>query len=185
MKFFDTALAGSYTIELDLLHDDRGFFSRYFCKKSFSAKSLNTNWVQINISMNREVGTLRGLHFQCSPHTDIKIVRCIKGSIWDVIVDLRLGSETFGKWFGCKLSEQNRTMMYIPIGFAHGFVSLEPNSEILYHVSDFYNPNCEKTLIWNDPDVSISWPISPIIISDKDKKGKLLKEFSSLDIKFN
>jgi len=176
MKFKETSLIGNYLINLELREDERGFFARYFCEREFSVIGLNTQWVQINNSMSREAGTLRGLHFQRPPHAEVKLVRCLRGAIWDVVVDLREGSETFGKWFGATLSDENRTMMYVPKGFAHGFISLVPNSEILYLVSNFYEAESEGSLIWNDPDVNIQWPMAPQIMSDKDLKGKTLSE---------
>ena len=182
MKFKETSLPGNYLIDLDLREDERGFFALYYCEREFSEQGLTTQWVQINNSMSREVGTLRGLHFQRPPHAEVKIVRCLRGAIWDVVVDLRDGSETFGKWFGAALSDQNRTMMYVPKGFAHGFISLEPDSEILYLVSDFYAPESEGALIWNDPDVGIQWPIKPKVLSDKDSIGDLLKDISPVRI---
>ena len=169
-------------IDLDLREDERGFFARYFCEKEFSNAGLNTRWVQINNSMSCDVGTLRGLHFQCPPNAEVKLVRCIRGSIWDVVVDLRKGSNTYGKWFGVTLSDKNRTMMYVPKGFAHGFVSLESDSEIFYLVSDFYAPEAEGTLIWNDPDVDIQWPIQPQALSDKDLLGRLLSDINPLEL---
>ena len=179
MKFKETPLQGNYLIDLELRRDERGFFARYFCEKEFSEKGLNARWVQINNSMSRDVGTLRGLHFQRAPHAEVKLVRCIQGSIWDVVVDLRQDSKTYGNWFGATLSDKNRTMMYVPKGFAHGFVSLEPDSEIFYLVSDFYAPEFEGTLLWNDPDIAIKWPIKPQLLSKKDTKGYLLKNLSS------
>mgnify|MGYP000229691966 CR=1 FL=1 len=176
MIFKETKLKGNYVIDLELKEDDRGFFARYFCEKEFLDQGLNTRWVQINNSMCKEVGTLRGLHFQKAPNTEVKLVRCLRGSIWDVVVDLRRESKTYGKWFGVKLSSENRTMMYVPKGFAHGFISLEINTEILYLVSNFYTPDSEDTLIWNDSDVAIEWPLSPEIISNKDKLANSLKK---------
>jgi len=182
MKFKETSLQGNYLIDLDLLEDERGFFARYFCEKEFSNVGLNTRWVQINNSMSCDVGTLRGLHFQCPPNAEVKLVRCIRGSIWDVVVDLRKASKTYGKWFGTTLSDKNRTMIYVPKGFAHGFVSLESDSEILYLVSDFYAPETEGTLIWNDPDVGIQWPMQPKVLSGKDLQGKLLRDIDPLGL---
>ena len=178
MKFKETKLKGNYLINLEIKKDKRGFFARYFCEKEFLKQGLNTKWVQANNSLSKEVGTLRGLHFQREPNAEVKLVRCLKGAIWDVVVDLRDGSETFGKWFGAKLSDENRTMMYIPKGFAHGFVSLEPHSEILYMVSNFYSSDSEGTLIWSDKTIGINWPILPLVISEKDKKGLKLEQIS-------
>jgi dTDP-4-dehydrorhamnose 3,5-epimerase len=171
MMFKETKLKGNYLIDLEIKKDERGFFARYFCEKEFLKQGLNTKWVQANNSVSKEVGTLRGLHYQREPNAEVKLVRCLKGAIWDVVVDLRDRSETFGKWFGAKLSDENRTMMYVPKGFAHGFVSLEPNSEILYMVSNFYSSDSEGTLIWSDKKVGINWSINPKVISSKDLSG--------------
>jgi dTDP-4-dehydrorhamnose 3,5-epimerase len=174
MKYTETPLRGSYLIDLQPVTDERGFFARYYCEHEFQAQGLNTIWLQINNSLSVETGTLRGLHFQKKPNTEVKMVRCLQGAIWDVIVDVRAGSITFGKWFGAELTAQNRTMMYVPEGFAHGFISLRKNSEILYLVSESYSPSSEVTLSWNDPLVNIRWPIKPKFISEKDKAGKPL-----------
>lgn len=176
MIFTETKLKGNFLIDLQPQTDQRGFFARYFCEKEFSEEGLNTRWVQANNSMSIDVGTLRGLHFQRPPYAEVKLIRCLRGSIWDVVVDLRKESNTYGKWFGTTLSDANRTMMYVPKGFAHGFISLEPNSEILYLVSDFYAPKLEGILIWNDPDVGIQWPLAPQIISEKDLTGMSLDD---------
>jgi dTDP-4-dehydrorhamnose 3,5-epimerase len=168
MKFTETPLLGSYLIDLEPNVDDRGFFARLYCEKEYYSKGLNTKWLQFNTSLSVQTGTLRGLHFQRPPSAEVKVVRCISGAIWDVIVDLRSGSATLGRWFGAELTNQNRTMIYIPRGFAHGYISLEPNSEIFYMVSDFYSPQNEGSLLWNDRDVDIAWPIKPSQISDKD-----------------
>lgn len=182
MKFKETNLKGNYLIDLELREDERGFFARYFCKKEFLLQGLNTNWLQINNSLSKEVGTLRGLHFQKEPNAEVKLVRCLKGAIWDVVVDLRDSSETFGKWFGAKLSDENRTMMYVPKGFAHGFISLEPDIEILYLVSDYYAQGSEGTLLWNDQKIAIKWPITPKVISTKDAKGSKLDEIIPIKV---
>lgn len=183
MIFKETKLKGNYLINLEIKKDERGFFARYFCKKEFYKKGLNTNWLQINNSFSKNIGTLRGLHYQKEPYSEIKLVRCLKGAIWDVVVDLRENSKTFGKWFGTKLSEKNRTMMYVPKGFAHGFITLNSNSEVLYLVSNYFSADFEKTLIWNDKKVGIDWPIKPKIISNKDKKGNNLKEILPFKLK--
>lgn len=182
MKFTSTTLSGSYLIDLEPCTDDRGFFARYFCEREFAAKGLKTRWVQMNNSMSREAGTLRGLHFQRPPHAEVKVVRCLQGAIWDVIVDLRAGSETYGQWFGAELTASNRTMMYVPEGFAHGFVSLQSNSEILYLVSAFYSPGTEEALLWNDPTIGIPWPVTPKFISDKDSQAKTIDELVPLKV---
>lgn len=183
MKFSETNLKGNFLINLEKQEDNRGFFARYYCEKEFLKEGLNSKWVQINTSASKQIGTLRGLHYQKEPKTEVKLVRCLKGAIWDVVVDLRDTSKTFGKWFAAKLTEENRTMMYVPKGFAHGFISLEPNSEVLYLVSDFYDPNLEDTLIWNDTKVQINWPIEPKVISSKDLKGRNLNKIIPIKIK--
>ena len=180
MKFTPTPLTGSYLINQEPRIDDRGFFARYFCEREFAEMGLKTHWVQMNNSLCNEAGTLRGLHYQRTPHAEVKVVRCLQGAIWDVIVDLRAGSVGYGLWFGAKLSASNRTMMYVPEGFAHGFVSLEPNSEILYLVSAFYSLDAEGTLLWSDPKVGIKWPLTPIFISKKDAMAQKLSKISPL-----
>jgi len=182
MKFEQTNLKGNFIINLEKKEDERGFFARYFCEKEFSEHGLNTKWVQINNSESKEMGTLRGLHYQRGPKAEVKLIRCLKGAIWDVVVDLRNKSATYGKWFGKKLSDKNRTMMYVPKGFAHGFISLESNTEILYLVSDFYAPELEGDLIWNDPNVSIDWPIQPSVISDKDKAANSFEKIKPVNL---
>lgn len=172
MIYTETTLKGAYLINLQKREDERGFFARYFCQNEFDQNHLETNWVQVNNSLSVEKGTLRGLHFQQSPHSEVKLIRCIRGKIWDVIVDVRVNSSTYGKWFGAELNEENRTMMYVPKGFAHGFISLVENTEILYMVSSAYNPESERTLRWNDKFHNIEWPIKPIVISDKDSNAK-------------
>lgn len=176
MNFEQTHLSGSYVIKQDELIDNRGFFARYFCEAEFSNHDLNTNWVQANNSLSRDVGTVRGLHFQYPPHTEIKLVRCISGSFWDVIVDLRQGSPTYGGWFGESISAKNRWMIYVPAGFAHGTMALEPNSELLYLVSNFYRREFEGQLLWNDEDLNIDWPLKKTSISEKDARGKSLSQ---------
>ena len=182
MMFQKTRLEGSFLIDIEARADDRGFFARCFCEKEFARVGLNTHWVQVNNSMSSKKGTLRGLHFQRPPHAEAKLIRCLKGSVWDVVVDLREGSKTFGEWFGSTLSDQNRTMMYVPEGFAHGYISLEQHSEILYLVSSTYTPAAEGTLIWNDPEVGIKWPMEPVVISEKDMSGNALKNIPHIDL---
>jgi len=169
MKFHPTPLAGAYTIELEKRGDDRGFFARFFCVKEFEALGLDPKIVQINNSLSRIQGTLRGLHYQLSPKAETKIVRCIRGALYDVILDLREGSPTFGQWFGAELTAENRTMMYVPKGFAHGFITLQPDTEAFYLATEFYGPDRERCVRWNDPKFGIKWPAEPVVISDKDK----------------
>lgn len=168
MRFNPLHLECAFTIDLEKRGDDRGFFARFFCENEFAAAGLETKFVQMNNSLSGKKGTLRGLHFQLPPSAEVKVVRCIHGSLWDVILDLRGGSPTFGKWFGTVLSAENRTMMYVPRGFAHGFVTLTDDAEAVYLVSDFYNPTAERGVRWNDPTHKIEWPIQPKEVSEKD-----------------
>lgn len=168
MKFSETPLAGAYLVDLDKRGDERGFFARFFCEKEFAAEGLETRFVQINNSLSAEAGTLRGMHYQLPPSAEVKLVRCLKGALWDAILDLRPDSPTFGGWFGAELSAENRRMVYVPRGFAHGFLTLEPDTEALYLVSDFYAPEAERGVRWNDPRFAIGWPAEPRVISQKD-----------------
>lgn len=176
---FDTA----YTISLNKIEDERGFFARYFCEKEFQDHGLKTDWKQINNSFSKDKFTLRGLHYQVPPSSEVKLVRCIRGAIWDVIVDLRKSSKTYGEWFGTELNETNRKMMYVPNGFAHGFLSLTTNSEIIYLVSDFYSKENERSLLWSDENIGIEWPNPPAIISDKDSIASKLQDILPIKIK--
>lgn len=169
MKFEPTPLGGAFLIELEKRGDDRGFFARAFCRNEFRQHRLPEVFVQVNNSLSAERGTLRGLHYQLAPKAETKLVRCIKGALWDVILDLRPDSDTFGRWFGAELTAENRRMMLVPKGFAHGFVTLEPDTEAFYFVDEFYAPDRERGVRWNDPRFSIEWPIEPCVISDKDR----------------
>jgi dTDP-4-dehydrorhamnose 3,5-epimerase len=168
MKFTAAPLAGAYLIDLEKRGDDRGFFSRYFCTREFAQMGLATDYVQINDSYSKSRGTLRGMHYQLPPAAEVKIVRCIRGALYDVIVDIRPKSLTFGKWFGATLTAENRTMLYVPHGFAHGFLTLEPDTEALYMSSQFYTPDQERGLRFNDPKFGIAWPFEPSVVSEKD-----------------
>ena len=159
------------------MQDNRGFFSRVFCENEFKENRLNSNWVQINNSFNKFKGTLRGMHMQNEPFNEVKLVRCIKGEIFDVIVDLRVKSKTFGKWVGRKLSETNRDMMYVPSGFAHGFISLTDDSEIMYFSSNFYNGKSERSLNYADKTVGINWPVEIVHVSEKDQIAQNINTF--------
>jgi len=168
MLFQETPLQDAYLIELERKGDDRGFFARFFCEKEFASAGLTTGFAQVNNSLSAKKGTLRGMHYQLQPSAEVKVVRCIKGALWDCIADLRPDSPTFGKWFGAELNEDNRAMMYVPRGFAHAILTLSDNTEALYLVSDFYNPQTERGLRYNDPWLNIEWPIDPVEISAKD-----------------
>jgi dTDP-4-dehydrorhamnose 3,5-epimerase len=168
LRFTETSLPGAYTIDLEPRSDERGFFARFFCEDEFGREGLETRFVQINNSLSRDVGTLRGLHYQLDPSAEVKVVRAISGAIWDVILDLRPGSETFGRSFGAELTGDNRRMMYVPRGFAHGFLTLAPDTETLYLVSAAYDPERERGVRYDDPRFAIDWPAEPSVVSEKD-----------------
>lgn len=169
MIFLETALQGAYVIEVEKLEDERGFFARSWCVREFAAKGLDPHLVQCNVSFNKRKGTLRGLHYQIPPHAEVKLVRCTKGALFDVIVDLRKDSPTFLKWVGIELTASNHRMLYIPKLFAHGFQTLEDNTEIFYQMSEFYEPAASKGLRWNDPRLDINWPDVGGVMSQKDQ----------------
>ena len=180
MKFVETELKGAFIIEPEPLEDERGFFARTWCRKEFEQHGLNCNVVQCNISFNRNKGTLRGMHYQASPFEEAKLVRCIMGAIYDVIVDLRPDSKTFMCWIPVELSAENRKMIYIPEGFAHGFQTLENDTEVFYQMSEFYAPEYVRGVRWNDPKFNIEWPDGIRIISAKDK---IFQDFDPESIK--
>jgi len=168
MIFHETPLPGARLIELEKRGDERGFFARMFCEREFGAAGLETRFVNVNNSLSAREGTLRGLHYQIGEAAETKVVRCIRGAVWDAILDLRPGSPTFGRWFGETLTADNRLMMYVPRGFAHAILTLEPDAEAIYLVSNHYAPEAERGVRWNDPRFSISWPLAPREISAKD-----------------
>ena len=170
MKFLPTPLAGAYTIELEKRGDDRGFFARLFCENEFAEAGLVTRFRQVNNSLTAAAGTLRGMHYQLPPAAEVKVVRCIRGALYDVIVDLRPDSPTYLEWFGAELSAENRAMMYVPRGFAHGFITLTDDTEALYFVSAFYAPEQERGVRFDDPRFGIRWPIAPKEMSGKDRE---------------
>jgi dTDP-4-dehydrorhamnose 3,5-epimerase len=168
MKFTPTLLMGSYVIEPEPFNDERGWFARTYCKNEFQQIDHNEEWVQINHSFTLKKGTIRGMHFQYPPFTEIKMLRCIAGAVYDVIVDIRKGSATFLQWFGIELSAENKKMLYIPGGFAHGFQTLTENAELIYHHSSFYEPGHEGGLKYDDPELNIQWPLIVTEISARD-----------------
>ncbi len=169
MQFKPTPLAGAKLIALNLIGDDRGSFARLWCSKLSREQGLFAKPEQCNVSRNLQRGTLRGLHFQRPPHLEAKLVRCTQGKIFDVIVDLRHNSVTAGQWYGTELSADGLDMLYIPEGFAHGFITLEPNTEVFYMMSTSYVAGTEAGIKWNDPDLAITWPIEPKVISERDR----------------
>ena len=172
MIFNETPLPGAYVIDLEKRGDDRGFFARAFCENEFSTHNLVRHFVQANNSLSAQKGTLRGMHYQLAPKAETKMVRCIRGALYDVILDLRPGSSTFGQSFGAELSAENRRMMYVPKGFAHGFITLSNDAEALYFVDEFYAPEQERGVRWNDPKFNIQWPAEPVVLSDKDRNWR-------------
>lgn len=168
MIFTETALKRAFVIEPEPFVDERGFFARSWCIREFEQNGLNPGLVQCNISYNRKRGTLRGMHFQVAPHEEAKLVRCTRGAIYDVIIDLRPDSGTYMKWFGAELTEENHKMLYIPEQFAHGFLTLADDVEVFYQMSEFYAPECARGFRWNDPAFDIRWPEPINVISDKD-----------------
>lgn len=169
LRFVPTELAGAWLIDLDPAYDSRGFFSRVFCAKEFSAHGLNASFVQHSVSFSALRGTLRGMHFQKPPHGEVKVVECVRGAIWDVIIDLRPQSPTFGRWKGVDLNAENRRQLYIPEGFAHGFVTLSDDTEVRYLISAFYEPSAASGFRHDDPAFAIPWPVPIAAISDKDR----------------
>jgi dTDP-4-dehydrorhamnose 3,5-epimerase len=169
MRFYETELHGAWLVDLDPSHDDRGFFSRIFCTKEFAAQGLETNFVQHNVSFSASRGTLRGMHFQAPPHGEVKVVECVRGAVWDVIIDVRPQSPSFGRWKSVELTAENRRQLYIPVGFAHGFVTLSDDAEVRYLISSFYEPSAASGFRHDDPAFAISWPVPITVISDKDR----------------
>ena len=168
MIFTETALPGAFVIDPERRTDDRGFFARSFCAQEFAEHGLNPRVVNTNLSYNARRATLRGMHFQQHPYQEAKLVRCTHGAIYDVIIDLRPTSETFGKWIGVELTAEASRLLYVPEGFAHGFETLEDATEVTYQVSEFYTPGSEGGLRYDDPMFAIDWPLPVAIISDKD-----------------
>jgi dTDP-4-dehydrorhamnose 3,5-epimerase len=169
MIFTETALKGAFVIEPEPVEDERGMFARTWCQKEFEAQGLKVAWVQSSISVNSRKGTMRGMHYQVVPHEEVKLVRCTMGAIYDVIVDLRPASPTYCHNVGVMLSAENRRMLYIPERFAHGFLTLEDNSEVSYHMSEFYEPSSARGFRWNDPAFRIEWPAAITVMSEKDR----------------
>jgi len=183
MKFIKTPLKGAYVIEPAPFVDHRGIFARTFCKKEFLSINHTKEIVQINYSATRQKGSVRGLHYQLPPTAEIKIVRCINGSVFDVIIDLRKDSPTFLKWFGAILSKENMKMLYVPEGFAHGFQALENNSDLMYFTTQYYSQENERGVNCKDPAVSIEWPLEIADISPKDKNHLMISsDFEGVDI---
>ena len=168
MDFSETPIEGAYVIDVNRIGDDRGFFGRLWCHKEFEDKGLVANIAQSNIGVSKRAGTLRGLHYQKPPHQEVKIIRCPRGAIFDVIVDLRPHSGTFKQWFGVELTEQNSRMLYVPEGCATGYQTLVDDTEIYYHTSEYFHPESATGVRYNDPAFNIQWPMDVTVISEND-----------------
>lgn len=169
MIFKETPLKGSYVIEIEKIEDERGFFARAWCQHEFSEKSLCADTVQCNLSFNKQKGTLRGMHYQAEPHEEVKVVRCVRGAIFEVIIDLRPASSTFKKWYAVELTQDNRKMIYVPKGFAQGFQTMTDDCEIFYQMSAYYHPDSARGVRWDDEAFGIDWPSKPTMITERDK----------------
>lgn len=176
MKFEKIELDGVYVINLEPFRDERGFFSRIYCKREFAEAGLVSEFVQTNHSITLRKGTIRGLHYQVHPHTEVKLIRCVRGSVLDVVVDIRSNSSTFLRHFEIVLTEENDRMLYIPRGFAHGFQTLEDNTALIYQHSDFYAPSAERGIRYNDPSLKIDWPLEVSDVSVKDQNHIFLPQ---------
>jgi dTDP-4-dehydrorhamnose 3,5-epimerase len=173
--FKETTLSGAYVIETEKIGDDRGYFARVWCKKELQQHGLKGDIAQSNVGFSHRKGTLRGLHFQKSPHAEVKIVRCTRGAIFDVIVDLRPDSRTYKGWFGVELNDESSRMIYVPEGFAQGYMTLADNTEMNYHTSEIYNPEAASGVRYNDVAIGIRWPMAPTIISQQDRNWPLIE----------
>jgi dTDP-4-dehydrorhamnose 3,5-epimerase len=174
MMFTELPLPGAYTVEMQRLADERGFFARSYCAEEFAAHGLGPELRQCSVSYNARRGTLRGLHYQSAPHEEHKLVRCTFGAVFDVIVDIRASSSTYRRWHGTELSADNRRSLFIPPGFAHGFVTLTDHAEVYYMISVPHAPLSARGLRWNDPAFAIEWPLLPVVISARDAAYPLL-----------
>jgi dTDP-4-dehydrorhamnose 3,5-epimerase len=171
--FKEIGFDGAYLIHLEKKDDERGFFARSFCEREFATHNLKLPNKQSSISYNKKRGTLRGMHYQVAPHEEAKVVTCVRGAIYDAIIDLRLGSPTYCKWFAIELNDRNYASLYIPGGFAHGFQTLADDTVVLYHMSEFYHPESAQGVRWNDPAFGIKWPLKKPILSAKDNSYKM------------
>ena len=169
MVITETKLKGAFVIELDKFKDARGFFACAWSDREFAATGLTTSFVELNIAFNEKKGTLRGIHYQLPPNDQVKLVRCTRGSIYDVIIDLRRSSPTFKQWLAVEMSADNRRMLYVPGEFAHGYLTLADDTEVFYQTSSYYAPEHGRGVRWNDPAFKISWPADPLVMIDRDR----------------
>lgn len=174
MKFTETKLPGVVVVEIEPICDERGFFARSWCMREFERHGLNPNLAQCNISFNKRKGTLRGMHYQAEPYQEAKLVRCTRGAIYDVVIDLRPESITYRQWQAVELNAENRCMLYVPVGVAHGFQALEDDTEVFYQMSEFYHLECVRGVRWDDSTFGIRWPLPDPIMSEKDRSYPLM-----------
>lgn len=177
MKFLRTTLDGLWLVELELREDERGFLARTYCEREFAAHGLNICWPQCNLTLTSQRAMIRGMHFQAEPKPEIKLIRCATGAIFDVLVDVRRDSPTFGRWEGFELTAQNRRSLYVPGGFAHGFQCLTNNCEVFYQMSEFYVPELARGVRFDDPQIGIRWPLANPLLSERDRNLPMLAEF--------
>jgi dTDP-4-dehydrorhamnose 3,5-epimerase len=170
MIFRETALAGAYVIDIERLEDERGFFARTWCKSEFTSKGLNPSFVQANMSHSRTRGTVRGMHYQVAPCAEAKLVRCTQGAIYDVIIDLRLGSPSYKQWVGTELTADNHRLLYVPEGFAQGLQTLADDTDVFYQMSEYYSPAHQRGVRYDDPAFGIAWPLKVTVLSKKDRE---------------
>jgi len=180
MKIIKTKLDGVLVIETDVFGDHRGFFTESYNQEKFKNEEIGYHFIQDNHSLSAQAGTLRGLHFQLPPKAQTKLVRVVTGAIYDVVVDIRKGSQTFGQWVGVILSESNKRQLLVPKGFAHGFCTIVDNTHVLYKVDEYYSKEHDRGLLWNDPELEISWPTDHPVLSDKDKLHPTINELEGM-----
>lgn len=181
MKVTETELKGVFVVEPQVFGDGRGWFMESWSARKLAEAGINVNFVQDNHSFSAAKGTLRGLHYQLNPMCQAKLLRCTRGEILDVAVDIRRGSPQFAKWVGVRLSADNKKQLFIPRGFAHGFITLTDDVEVMYKADNYYAPECDGNIRWNDPDIGVDWGMEPTNLSDKDKNAPLLKERTELN----
>lgn len=179
MKLIPSKLSDAFLVEPKVFEDARGFFMESYSRRAFEEHGIDITFVQDNHSLSRAQGVLRGLHFQRPPHAQCKLLRVTRGAVYDVIVDLRKDSATFGAWEGFELSEENRRMLLVPKGFAHGFCTVRPDTEVMYKVDEFYMPAHDSGILWNDPEIGIRWPVESPVLSEKDRKLPRMAEIET------
>ena len=181
MKATETRLKGVFVLEPQVFGDARGWFMESWSQRKMEESGIKVDFVQDNQSFSAQKGTLRGLHYQLNPKCQAKLLRCTRGRIFDVAVDIRKGSPQYGQWVGVELSAENKKQLFIPRGFAHGFITLTDDVEVQYKADNYYAPECDGNIRWNDPDIGVEWPIEPVILSEKDQQAPLLKERTDLN----